>query len=268
MKLKINAWSSRFIGTAPHIEALLALLEEFDGGKYKPDRWNFHEPLRHDYNIKGSKEKIVSGWIEERPPLSGRIVNNLYFKKLGGSMEMHAYCSRSWEGIGTLNDVQLRMKVKPLGAAITGELFAMRLTDILDPDLLTVCSSEQSLRRSVGGTPLNRIEQIDWLMYWGRPYVRMLGRERILAAPWHKSKDSSMGGLFTWVSETPDDSRLTSSCDLQQSIEAAIGKELFPSGSSIEHCVAPQFDLSELRIPEFQINKTKSKAKHLEKGKV
>lgn len=98
--------------------------------------------------------------------------------------------------------------------------------------------------RPCGEAPL----ELHW--YWGEPYIKLIGRDRLLAAPWAKVEESTAGDVFTWVTDDPNDPLLTDYTETQLRIEAATGRNLFPEDPYDPKCRTPRFDLSELTVPK------------------
>ena len=105
--------------------------------------------------------------------------------------------------------------------------------------------STQLHKRAAGGTPLQRLQRMDWVTYFGPPYLQMFGLDRLKAAP--ADLVVPMGaGLLVRATLAPDDKRITASSEFLVAIENCLGADAFAHGGYLEKpCRLPVFDLSE-----------------------
>ena len=109
----------------------------------------------------------------------------------------------------------------------------------------TAYHSAQAHRRWGPGTPVEGLGRLDWLTYWGAPYVEMLGREHLLSAPCHLVEPRGTGIL---MQATPrfDSPPLVESTTLLLGLETYLGADIFagPDYPRVP-CRVPSFDMSE-----------------------
>jgi hypothetical protein len=179
---RIEAWSTRFLGTAERATALMKLLETMDAGHWAPERWNTVEPIRKNYS-RDCEAEIIEAWTQDRPRGSGQVYNYLLFRRKSPRMLFFAHAIR-W-GVTKLNYLWIELDAKPFANSDGPTRLRSLLKSFVawsDASYASVCYSGQSHRRIVQLTPLQRLEQIHWLNFFGTPYLALFGRERLLNA--------------------------------------------------------------------------------------
>ena len=109
----------------------------------------------------------------------------------------------------------------------------------------TARHSRQALYRVAQKTPLDRLQQLDWLTFFGQPYLEMFGRGRVLAAPAYEALEAG-GGILLLAAPRPDAPEMTASVDQLVRLEAYLGADAFAGGGyPSTPCRVPRFNLSE-----------------------
>src|SRR5262249_3338296 len=203
----VQVWSEHFLGTRAKGDELLTLIETMDGGRWLPDRWGHFEPIRSPYGPH-SRDAMLLAWTEVR---GGRIANDLNFCKRRPRASIYATNWRS--KVPDLNRISLYLEAK----AFEAQDGTARLTRIV-LDLVawskgvhaTARHSEQALFRIVQMTPLERLQQLDWLTFFGKPYVEMFDENRLLETPcYHVQR--ALDGVLLLAAPKPDDPDMTES---------------------------------------------------------
>jgi hypothetical protein len=255
--LSMEFWSDRFLGTDDKCLQFIEILESIDGGRWHPERWNECEPIRKPYTAE-SVEKIRSVWTDVR---GGNITNYIAFKRSKPRFEAWVEvwrARRPW-----LNSARLKFDFKPFsgidGVERIKEVF-FRLVDWSEPVYAWAHHSDQRHRRFAQGTALDRLEHLDWLTYFGPPYIESFGGlPRVLAAPAYEVRERS-GGVYLHACLRPDAQELTESNELLCKLENHLGRDFFIAGDFSEiPCRLPQFDLRDLTRPETDEGQADSK---------
>jgi hypothetical protein len=95
-------------------------------------------------------------------------------------------------------------------------------------------------------TPRERIQEMDWLTFFGKPYIDLFGgKERILRSPCQSVEELS-DGLMLIAADRPDSPEMTESDQVLIGLEEYLGAESFAGrGYPQVPCRVPTFDLSE-----------------------
>jgi hypothetical protein len=95
-------------------------------------------------------------------------------------------------------------------------------------------------------TPKERLQEMDWLTFFGKPYVDLFGgQERILKAPCHSVKELN-GGFVLIAAAQPDSPEMTDGSTALLNLEEYLGADAFAGRGYPEiPCRVPTLDLSE-----------------------
>jgi len=242
-RIEIEVWTNHFLGTSEKCEQLLQLLEAVDGGRWQPDRWNECEPIRLPFT-RESLQSICSAWTEKS---GGSITNDLFFKKRKPFAEIWAQC---WKAkVPSLNRVRLSLDAGEFQEKNGGERVSdivLRFVEWAEAVYATAWHSQQMHWRVAQGTPLARLKSIDWLTFFGKPYLELFGGEqRVLSGAWYGARQVS-GGLLLLASERFDSAEMTHSDRTLLELENYLGQDSFArEGFPKVTCRVPAFDLSE-----------------------
>jgi len=253
-KYFFSFWSEHFLGTNERCRAFLDILNTMDGGRWIPERWNDCEPIRRRY-LPTEYEHIAEAWTEERPHGSGRSQNLILFRRRTPYALIQIDTSRG--PVAFLNSVYLDLAAKPFRPDTAIERVLAIMKQIIRwsaAAYATVHHSSHIHRRGVGGTPLLRLDQMNWITFFGQPYIHMFGHSRLLRAPAYKSFED-LGGIFVLATRRPDDPELTISDRLLIGLEEYLGQDAFAGyGYPEVPCRVPRFDLSETVISKSQLS--------------
>jgi hypothetical protein len=243
--ISVTAYTNRFVGTTEKGMALLRLLEAIDGHRWLPDKWNTAEPIRYPLTL-DARPRILEAWSSPRPSGSRRVVCELLFRKTRPRLLVRAEAWRSrrpWpnELSGDFDAAVFR------GQDAAGRVREMLLTFVRWSEAIygTAFHSAQTHARGGPGTPLDGLRRLNWLTYWGQPYVELIGLDRLLAAPCHRVETVGSGVL---MQATPrfDSASLVGSTTLLEELERYLGADLFAGPDYPDvRCRVPSFDMSE-----------------------
>jgi len=251
--LTLTAWSTHFLGTRNKGQQLLDLVSSIDSGRWRPDKWGHFEPIRIPFDA-AHYPQMLSAWTEERPPGSGRVSNSLGFTKSKPKTLIWASASRLT--VPLLNYIWFDLDSRPFASSDGVE----RLIDVMlaavkwtDGTYASMAHWKQAHRRIVQMTPLERLERLDWLTFFGAPYIEMFGRSRVLATPCHEVREVE-GGILLVAAPRPDGPEMTDSDELLLTLEEYLGPDAFAGrGYPQTPCRVPRFDLSELTVPSATV---------------
>jgi hypothetical protein len=244
--IRIQVWTGRFLGTRTKGEQLIQLLHSLDGGIWLPDKWDHFEPVRRIYSA-ASKEDILSALSEER---DGSISNNVNFLK---SRPYASFSLSVWRSQVTfMNRMYVDLDAKEFSQSDGPTRIRAIVADLVkwsDAVFASARHSKQKHWRVAQRTPRERIQEMDWLTFFGKPYVDLFGgRERILRSPCESIEELS-DGLMLIAAERPDSPEMTDSDRVLIGLEEYLGADSFAGrGYPQVPCRVPAFDLSETVI--------------------
>ncbi len=198
-RIQIQVWTARFLGTREHCYDFLDLIDTFAGGALKPARWNYFEPLQQSYTCE-SQPKIVSRWTHERSP--GWVSNLLFFRRKKPRVEIALDIWRSSRPL--LNSAHITLAANSFRDPDMIVHLVKKLIGWSNAVYATVRHTDQQLWLVAQLTPLARLQQLEWLTYFGQPYVLMFGEDRIRTAGFHALEDFG-GGIMALSAGRPDD---------------------------------------------------------------
>ena len=107
------------------------------------------------------------------------------------------------------------------------------------PQQLLQSFAERKITAPMG--PYGALEDIFWFNYFGRVYVDLIGKKRLVGSGWAHVKEVG-DGLACYASESIDDSRLRKKRDR---IAMALGEYVWTPGCKADDKRVPDFDFSE-----------------------
>lgn len=241
--ISIEAWTERFLGTSQRGLELISLLESVDGGRWTPEKWGHFEPIKLKYSASAANE-ILDALSEER---QGGISNQVFFTRKKPSLLAGV---KAWrDAVPRLNRIWLKLDAAPFGGhdgATRLIQIAKELIDWSDAVYLSASDSRQFHDRMAQRTPQERLERMDWLTFFGPPYIDLFGgAERVLKAPAH-SVEAHRKGVLILADERPDSPELTGSAERLLALEEYLGSGAFAgNGYPDVPCLTPRFDLRE-----------------------
>jgi hypothetical protein len=187
---------------------------------------------------------ICSKWTEER---DGGVSHYIAFKKKKPFAEIWASCWR--EKVPALNSISFSFDAKAFATAEGVERLKTIILSFIDWSqavYATARHTEQMHWRIAQKTPMERLERMDWLTFFGKPYLELFGGEqRVLSAPCFRAQQIS-GGVLLQASERPDSPEMTESDQTLLSLEQYLEADAFAGENYPEvPCRVPIFDLSE-----------------------
>jgi hypothetical protein len=241
--IRLHVWTEHFLGTRAKGEQLLALLESIDGGRWTPDKWGHFEPVRTPYTPE-SRQVILTALTEER---GGRISNDINFtkKKPGASIYLTAWRGR----LPGMNRIWCDFDTNAFAGTDGTERMKRIVADLIHWSggvYATARPSRQAHYRMAQKTPEERLERMDWLTFFGEPYLELFGgRSRVKAAPCY-SVEECPEGLLLVAAPTPDSPEITEFPEVLLKLEEYLGADAFAGrGYPDVPCRVPRFDLSE-----------------------
>lgn len=238
--IHVHVWSEHFLGTRAKGEELLAVVETMDGGLWLPDRWGHFEPIQSPYG-RDSRDAMLHAWTEVR---GGRISNDLNFRKRRPRASIYATAWRS--KVPDLNRIWLDLEAKPFEAQDGVARLMKIVLDLVawsNGVHATVRHSDQALYRIVQKTPLERLQQLDWLTFFGKPYVEMFGEKRLLETPCYRV-ERALNGFLLLAAARPDDPEMTETDRVLVRLEDYLGSDAFAGrGYPSVPCKVPRFEL-------------------------
>lgn len=242
-KIWIRVWTEHFLGTEDKCLELLSILELMDNSRWRPEKWCDYEPVRWVYDP-NNKAPLIAKWTTQR---GTRFTNDLFFRKKKPYMEVLASCWR-WNS-PRLNDIYLNLDARAFASDGGAERLQAILSAFVDWSqavYATVRHPAQMHSRTASFTPLERLERLDWLTFFGAPYLDLFGgEERVLAAPCYSTQKIS-GGVLLMAAPRPDSPEMTDSSETLIALENYLGADAFArQGYPEVPCRVPEFDLSE-----------------------
>ena len=242
-KISIRVWTEHFLGTEQKCLDLLSILESMDNGKWIPEKWCEYEPVRWIYEP-NDKAPLVTKWTTQRRE---RFTNDLLFRKKKPYLEAMASCWR-WN-TPHLNNISIGLDAKQFSSDDGPDrlkAIVLAFVDWSQAAYATLLYPGQMHYRAVRGTPKNRLDNLDWLTFFGKPYLELFGgEERVLAAPCYSTQQIS-GGVLLTATHRPDTPGITQSVETLIALENYLGADAFAGQGYPEvPCRVPEFDLSE-----------------------
>jgi hypothetical protein len=244
-RIRMMFWTERFLGTSEKCLELLDRLETMDGGRWVPEKWNECEPVRYAYNS-DSREEIAAKWTGVRG--KSWVANDLMFRKKKPGMQAWATC---WKGSRPfLNSLSLDLNARDFESADgTARLMSIFTTFICwsRAAYASARGPGQKHLRIGTGTPLDRLECLDWLSFFGKPYVDLFGGdERVLGAPCFQAERLN-NGVILLASSRFNSPEIAESTDVLSRLEEYFGRDCFLTEDFSEiPCRVPSFDMAEV----------------------
>lgn len=242
-EIRLQFWTERFLGTRAMGETFLELLHRLDDARWVPDKWGHYEPVRRPYEA-GEKEAILAAMAESR---GGRISNNVNFVKVRphASFSLNIWRSR----VAGLNSIYADFDAKAFSGTDGSRRIRLIVEELVkwsDAVFASARHTQQEHWRVAQKTPQERLQQMDWLTYFGKPYLQLFGgAARVLEAPSH-SVEAFNGGFILMASAQPDDPEMTDGNATLLRLEEFLGADAFAvRGYPEVSCRVPIFDLSE-----------------------
>jgi hypothetical protein len=244
--ISIHLWTEHMLGTAARAATFLEMIRSLDGGKWVPDKWGQFEPIRQPF-LPDSETKIIHDWAEER---HGRVSNMMLFTRTNPKLLLSV---SSWRSkVPGLNWLWFDMDASEFdGADGVDRLKGIMAEFVRWSGAVYACGwcSGQRHYRSEPGNPLQRLDQLNWLTYFGAPYVEMIGAEHLQACPFY-SCETLNGGFLVTAAERPGSPEMVESAETLLRLEECVGRDLFATDDYPEvGCQVPEFDLSETVNP-------------------
>jgi hypothetical protein len=242
-QIRIEVWTERFLGTPAKAAELLPILEGLDGGRWSPEKWGHYEPVRQTY-LSTSRANIIAAFSESR---SGRIANQVNF---GRSKPQCSIAVDVWRSrVPGMNNAHLDLEAGAFSSPDGPERIVSIVEDMVRWSNAAFASARHSSQlhwRVAMKTPRERIQQVNWLTFWGRPYVDFFGgREKMLSAPCHVARECGTG-IMMIASPRPDSAEMVTNDSVLLDLESYLGKSAFAGYGYPEiPCRTPAFDLSE-----------------------
>ncbi|MCX6611626.1 MAG: hypothetical protein NTW74_12340 [Acidobacteria bacterium] len=252
-EIRLQVWTEHFLGTRTKGETFIDLLQRLDGGRWVPDKWGHYEPVRRAYEA-SAKEAILTALTESR---GGRIANNINFVKARprASFSLNVWRSR----VADMNSIYADFDAKAFLSADGSTRIGSIVEELVKWSGAVFASARHTRQehwRVAQKTPRERLQEMDWLTFLGKPYVELFGgTERVLKAPCHSVKELS-GGFVLMASTRPDGPEMTDSNATLLRLEEFLGADAFAGRGYPEvPCRVPIFDLSDtVKLPLIETN--------------
>ena len=236
----VHIWTEQFLGTAQKASDFLSMMKTLEGGKWVPDKWSQFEPIKNVFE-QDNEARLIREWIEER---HGRVSNSMLFTKSKPRLLLDV---TSWRGrVPDLNYLWFDMEAGEFVGAEGVARLKRIVTDFVSWSgavYATAQHSDQCHYRSAPGNPTKRLDQLNWLTFFGAPYIELFGRQRILCCPFYSSEPVADGLLLT-AAERPDSPSMTKSDETLVRLEKCLGSDAFATEDYPEvPCNIPTFDL-------------------------
>lgn len=177
---------------------------------FLPDRWGLYEPLRHHFSM-SSLEEAIRTWE------LCYLVKRTTSPKLSGSISMqygphrdHAIWSISVKKVKDFEQSAFRQLLECAAGAFSADLgFIHKITDAEVPrgratgsvSFVDAAHTEKDLYVVTHGLR-KFLPDIYWMTVFGRPYVGLFSRERLLSCPAYCVKELDNGSIA--VQLTPE----------------------------------------------------------------
>jgi len=242
-EIRIQVWTERFLGTPAKGVELVEMLYSIDGGRWVPDNWDHYEPVRRLFSRKSTNE-VVAALTEVR---GGDVSNNVNFVKKRPAATFSLTVWRST--VPSMNRMHINLDARELSGADGTSRISSLVVDLVTWSRAVFASArhtKQAHWRVAQKTPRERIQEMDWLTFFGKPYCDLFGgKERVLKAPCYSIKEVS-DGLLLMASSRADSPEMTDSDQVLIGLEEYLGPDAFAGrGYPLIPCRVPTFDLSE-----------------------
>lgn len=234
------------------------------GKDFMPDKFDNYQPLKKKYNLENLDE-VLEGWLNEE----GNRVNKEYM--MGSLLMKKSRSSKasymiSWEKTQEPNfhsfsfdcDIEYLKKKGNLSKFLE---LSSKLCLVLNPvqGRIVNCMGKHTF------APLDlrlRHPELQWLNIFGKPYIELFGREKLLNTPCYKAYELSEDIIIIQLTESvfediPDEVRLK--------VKEYLGKDAFvelgKSSHNYKDGIAPNFDFTDVlfdktkpvELEEFEI---------------
>jgi hypothetical protein len=241
--ISAHFWTERALGTADKAIQFLSTMQTLDGGKWVPDIWSqFEESPKYPF-AHLDENRFIHLWTEER---YGRISNSMIFRKNKPRLLLDVH---SWKGrVPDLNWLWFDMEASEFVGGHGVDRLKRIVCDFVSwsgAAYATVKHSNQLHYRSSPGNPSTRLDQLNWLSFFGAPYVRLFSAERIRGCSFY-SCEQFANGLLVTAAEHPDSPSMTEANQTLISLEKCLGSDAFASDTDRDvPCAVPEFKLDE-----------------------
>lgn len=239
-------------------------LINFYGKDFMPDKFDNYKPLKKKYNLENLDE-VLEGWLNEE----GNSVNTEYMMGsllMDKSRSSKASYMVSWEKNQKPNFHSLSFDCNIDYLKKKGNL----------SKFLELCSKLCLILKPVQGEIVNcmdkytfapldlrlRHPELQWLNIFGKPYIELFSREKLLKTPCYKAYELSEDIIIIQLTESvfediPDEVRLK--------VKEYLGKDAFvelgKSSHNYKEGIAPNFDFTDVlfdktkpvELEEFEI---------------
>lgn len=218
------------------LERFLQWLNDFDGGKWKPERYNNADPARHVYSATAIAD-IVAMWMKDNIGIILKRISTPKYEidftgqrnKLLVKNQLTVYLeselfqqSKSMQSCITfLNALYLRLR------PVWG--FSAQRKDYLAKNLqLTYPGGNVSRLETWVGKDLSKcLWGIYWANWFGPAYVDFFGRERLDSAPYFQKERLSDGGYLILTAASPLEYDTPAAQELEQALRGHLGFDAF-----------------------------------------
>ena len=251
--IRLHVWTEHFLGTRAKGDELLSLFESMDGGRWIPDKWGHFEPVQTPYKPE-SRESILAALTEER---GGRISNDINFTKKKPRASVYLTV---WRGrVPGMNRIWFDFDGNAFSTADGTDRVKRIMVDLVRWSRGVYATGRPSTQlhyRMAQKTPEERLERMDWLTFFGEPYLKMFGgRKRVKEAPCY-SVEEIPEGLILVAAPASDSPEIAESAEILSNLEEYLGADAFAGrGYPDVRCRVPNFDLSET-INAYQESKS------------
>ena len=148
-----------------------------------------------------------------------------------------------------LNDISLSLDAREFssGDGVSRLIsIVLSIVDWSEAAYATVRQTGQMHSRVAAGTPAKRLERLDWLTFFGKPYLELFGgEERVLATPCYRSLWGP-SGIILMAAPRPDSPEIIDSTETLVALENYLGVDAFAGQGFPEiPCNVPNFNLAE-----------------------
>ena len=254
--ISCNLYSLKNFQDREFASRVLKKIEEY-GENFMPDKFGFYEPLKKDYHDEG-KEGALKLWLNEegnRRHIENNhdyAVGQLIARKKSGSKASY-FMTWEKEKTGSFNLFSLDVGINFLqkkGNIRNYLNLCYELAEIIEPvhGEIINCSFPK------WSEPMNlniRIPELHWAVIFGKPYIEMFGKDKLLNTPCHKVERINDDTLILYLTENvfePLPSKI------RREIKEYLGKDSFVEEGKTSHSYksgkVPDFDYSQVVFRE------------------